>query len=121
MSDWDFLNDHRMTVGPFATSAADGFVGYFSFPLPGEARRIFCIASDGEGWQHVSVSFGKKTLRTPSWEVMASVKALFWEPEDCVVQYHPRASQYRNLHPGCLHLWRWLGGVFPEPRPEMIA
>lgn len=49
------------------------------FPLPGEARRVCCIASDQQGWQHVSVSFGE-IKAVPSWSVMTQVKDLFWEP-----------------------------------------
>jgi len=121
VSDWNFLNDHRLRSGPVPSDEIDGFNGWFHFALPGESRRICCVASDGEGWEHVSVSFGARNLRTPSWETMARVKALFWEPEQCVVQFHPRRSQYKNHHPGCLHLWRWLGGDFPEPNPKFIA
>lgn len=71
------------------------------------------------GWDHVSVSV-MNSRECPTWEEMAVVKALFWEPEDCVVQFHPPESEYVNLHPGCLHLWRWTGGAFPRPPTFMV-
>ena len=114
MSDWTFLNKHRVRTGFCSSQDSDGFNGAFKFALPGEARLIRCIASDGLGWQHVSVSLASK--KTPSWEVMCAVKDLFWEPEDWVVQFHPAHSSYVNIHPGCLHLWRCTDGrVQPIP------
>jgi len=55
------------------------------------------------GWEHVSVSCED---RTPTWDEMCMVKDAFWSEEEAVVQMHPPRSQYVNLHPYCLHLWR---------------
>jgi hypothetical protein len=46
---------------------------------------------------------------------MCFVKDLFWEPEDCVMQLHPRRSEYINNHPYVLHLWRPVRDRIPEP------
>lgn len=119
MSDWVFLNQHRAKRGMYASTPLDGFNGSFGFALPGEARMICVIASDGEGWQHVSVSFGQASPKTPSWEVMCAVKALFWEPSDWVVQFHPAETEYVNNHPGCLHMWRCTDGR-AQPTPDSI-
>lgn len=121
MSNWAFLNQHRLKSGPYASTPEDGFNGAFGFNLPGEARFIVCVCSDGMGWQHVSVSFGAGTTKTPSWEIMCQIKDLFWEPEDVVVQYHPARSQYVNCHPGCLHLWRPTSQPLPVPSPMMVG
>lgn len=118
MANWEFLNKHRIVQWLYSTPE-DGFNGAFGFNLPGEARKIFCLASDGLGWQHVSVSFGEANLKTPSWEVMSKVKDLFWEPTDWVVQFHPPVSEYVNFHPGCLHLWRCTDGR-QQPTPLAI-
>lgn len=118
MSDWKYLNQHRAKHGHFASDESYGFNGAFAINVPGEARQVFCIASDGEGWQHVSVSFGKNH-KTPSWEVMCAVKALFWEDEDIVIQLHPPRSKWINNHPGCLHLWRCTDGR-EQPMPAGI-
>lgn len=120
MSNWVFLNENRIRKGIYASTPDAGFNGAFTFMLPGEARRIYCIASDGEGWQHVSVSFGPNKS-TPSWELMCKIKELFFEDEDAVVQFHPAKSQYVNNHAGCLHLWRPTEQTVPTPPPEMVG
>lgn len=58
----EFLNKHHIRTGEYATSDDEGFNGAFTLGFEGEARRVFAIASDREGWQHVSVSFGKRNL-----------------------------------------------------------
>ena len=67
---------------------------------------------DLPAFEHVSVS---TPTRCPTWEEMCFVKALFWDDEDLVIQYHPRRSQYVNNHPNCLHMWRPIGVQIPEP------
>jgi hypothetical protein len=86
--------------------------GMFRIPNGG-AGELRVIAHDGTGvppeeahlggWEHVSVSLRD---RTPTWTEMCLIKDLFWDPEDCVLQFHPPKSQYVNCHPHCLHLWR---------------
>ena len=94
-------------------------------PLPGPgkrySRRLKIIASDGLdpatgedlGWEHVSVSLVNCNA-CPSWDEMCLVKNLFWENE-CVIQYHPPHTDYVNIHPGCLHLWRPRHSDIPMP------
>lgn len=121
MSDWKFLNRYRLTGSPMPSSPSDGFNGEFIFPIAGEARSVHCIASDGFGWQHVSVSFGISTA-TPSWDLMCKVKDLFWEEEDVVVQFHPKKSEYVNIHQGCLRMWRCTDGrEHPTPPHWMVG
>ena len=120
MSDWKFLNANRSLVPGYPVmTAAAGFNGTFYFSLPGEARRIHCLASDQAGWEHVSVSFGQISPKPPSWELMCRVKDLFWDPEEAVIQIHPPRSQWVNFHPGCLHLWRCTDGR-EQPLPPSI-
>ena len=76
------------------------------------------IASIGEGWEHVSVS---RISRCPNWAEMCQIKNLFFEPSECVVQYHPPADEYVNHHPYCLHLWRLEKGEFPMPPKELVG
>ena len=122
MSDWAFLNRHRLTTprhpheADFCSTPADGFNGFFRFTVDG--RRVKCIVSDGEGWQHVSVSCDEDR-RLPTWGMMCRIKDLFWEPEDWVIQFHPAQSQYVNNYP-CLHLWRPVGVPFPVP-PSLLV
>lgn len=99
----------RILEGPRASVKEWGNNGAFridSFTL--------VIASDGGGWEHVSVSL-PNLRRCPTWNEMCAIKAMFWDPEDVVMQLHPRASEYVSYHPYCLHLWRPTEAVIPEP------
>lgn len=114
----------RVRSGYLASDETCGNNGVFRLPLrPGEAP-LQIIASDGaiepggEAWEHVSVSLPH---RAPTWAEMCRVKALFWDEEDCVVQYHPPRSEYVNNHPHCLHLWRRPGVDFPRPPALMVG
>lgn len=68
-------------------------------------RRLYMQVSDGEGWDHVSVSLVDSD-EPPTWVEMCFVKDTFWDAEEIVVQYHPAKSKYVNFALGCLHLWR---------------
>lgn len=85
---------------------------------------FFIQASDGMGWEHVSVSlFTKKhaVQRCPTWEEMCWIKDMFWDEDDCVIQYHPAKSEYVNLHPFVLHLWKPIGQFLPIPPKIMVG
>jgi len=51
---------------------------------------------------------------------MCYIKDLFWMPEECVIQYHPPKSKYKNLHPDVLHLWRPTEVEIPLPPREFV-
>lgn len=70
------------------------------------------VWSWGGGWDHVSVSFEN---RCPTWEEMCKVKDMFFYPDECCVEYHPKESEYVNQHPYCLHIWRPQGAEMPTP------
>ena len=109
---------HRVTQGIGASDPRYGNNGAFLFPAaPGRAR-LMVSASDGDGWEHVSVS---NPVRCPTWEEMCWIKGQFWGPEDRVIQYHPPASEYVNDHPFCLHLWRPIGVELPAPPSWMVG
>lgn len=103
------------------TKVGDKF-GVFQFQSFASGRLINIIVDDGTaevmktGWEHVSVSVihGTKS-RIPTWEEMCKVKDLFWDKDDCVIQYHPPESKYINNHPNVLHLWRPIGIDIPMP------
>lgn len=111
---------YRVLGGPFGTTAADGNNGVFYVPMPHgvvASSAIFAIiASDGEGWEHVSVHV-EGLLRAPLWHEMCLVKSLFWCARDCVMQLHPPESDYVNVHPHTLHLWRPNAPDVKIPRP----
>lgn len=84
-----------------------------AFLIKYETYEVYCIASDGGGWEHVSVSYS--TTKIPSWNMMCFIKNMFWDEEDCVIQFHPPKSEYVNCHPTVLHLWRKVGTNIETP------
>ncbi len=106
---------YRVTHGRFSSDARSGNNGAFKVPFTN--KTAFIIASDGEGWEHVSVSFKD---RNPTWTEMCRIKDLFWEEDEVVLQYHPAKSEYVNRHPHCLHLWKPLTSEVPTP-PRMLV
>jgi hypothetical protein len=97
--------------------------------VPGPCgEKLGIVVSDGlpcglpaDGWEHVSVSLSRVgKARVPNWEEMCWVKNLFWDPEDCVVQFHPPKSEHVNNY-RVLHLWRSLKAEFPRPPGWMIG
>jgi len=111
-------NKFRIRNGVAASTDSDGNNGAFFVKLKA-GQSVQVIASDGMGWEHVSVS---RRDRCPTWDEMCQVKALFWDDEDCVVQFHPPRSEYINNHPFCLHLWRPTGGQqIPTPPSIMVG
>lgn len=68
------------------------------------------IVSNGQGWDHVSVTLHRKNgasiKRCPSFEEMQMIKEKIFTEEEVVFQLHPREEDYINTHPYCLHLWK---------------
>ena len=94
--------EYRIKDGSRLSSDAS-FGSNGAFLIPKDGRLLLAIASDGMGWDHVSVSLKN---RVPSWEEMQFVKNLFWNEEETVMQFHPKKSEYVNNHPYCLHMWK---------------
>lgn len=113
------VEKYRVRDGRLSSSRHHGNNG--AFLLPGLTRPLNTTVSDGEEWEHVSVSLGPTSTETPTWAEMCYVKDLFWGHDECVVQYHPAREDYRNLHHGCLHLWRPTAVKLPRPSPGMVA
>lgn len=110
-------NQYRVRRGPFASDESDGNNGAFFVPQrKGAPLKVIC--SDGEGWEHVSVSLPD---RCPTWEEMCRIVALFWDDDDCVMQLHPPRAQWISNHPYCLHLWRPIGQSIPLPPSVMVG
>lgn len=110
---------YRVTKGQYGTSARDGNNGHFDFQLSNGVC-IHTVASDGLGWEHVSVSLSHHH-RCPWWPEMMAVKRLFWDDDDWVVEYHPAQTAYVNCHPYCLHLWRPVGEPLPTPPSYLVG
>lgn len=111
-------NEYRLkTPGhPLSSTDDDGNNGAFFVPF--DSYEFTVIASDGMGWEHVSISLKN---RCPNWKEMCHMKNLFWDKQDCVVQYHPSESEYVNNHEYTLHLWRSSKEKFPMPDSILIG
>jgi len=106
-----YLEKGRMA---FPRSPKGSMYGYFHVAGAGETLAV--ISSGPDEWEHVSVS---TTSRIPTWGEMKKVKELFWDDEECVIQYHPPRSEYVDIHPYVLHLWKPPFEVARPPR-ELI-
>lgn len=105
--------------------------GWFVFNGP-LGRQLRAMASDEEGWDHVSVSLSPpyNEKSAPTWEEMEWIKRQFFEPEECAYQLHPPLDQYEDgstamrrtgrpmVH--VLHLWRCQSVPVPMPPREFI-
>ncbi len=115
----------RLTDGPMRTTAHDGNNGVFVVPSASQAGwNLYAIASDGDGWEHVSVQAiavdGKPRSRVPTWREMCQIKETFWADEACCYQLHPPKSEYVNCHPSVLHIWRNPTQPVPRPPAEFV-
>lgn len=89
--------------------------GIFSFMT--DRGEIHVVASNGDGWDHVSVSC---EYRCPSWEEMEWVKRLFFEEWETAMQLHVPPAEHININPRVLHLWRPHNALIPRPPAEMV-
>lgn len=109
----EILNAPRVVV---VNKSYDGFNG--AIHMPDWVGSI--VVSWGGGWEHVSVSPFKHHI-TPSWDDMCYIKNLFWNEDECAVQYHPPKFQYVNNMPNCLHLWKPAGHDVEMPPSIMVG
>lgn len=92
-------------------------VFWLSSCIDGAPMRV--IASDGGGWDHVSVS---RKNRCQNWLEMEQVKRAFFEDDETAMQLHVPPADHRSLHEFCLHLWRPNEGrEIPRPPALMVA
>lgn len=54
-------------------------------------------------WEHVIMT---PMYRCPKYEEMCKLKDIFWNTDEIALQVHPPKSEYINIHPYALHLWR---------------
>ena len=120
MKDLHTLDNYRLKDGE-KRLGLHGNRGNGVFKVFVGGRSFQVIATDGLGWDHVSVTpWNQKRQSCPTWEEMCAIKDMFFEPEETVVQYHPPHSEYVNNHPYCLHLWRPTDQEIPRPPKELV-
>lgn len=117
-------NQYRIVTGRFKSDETIGNNGTFKIPSPTSSKNrrfLFILASDGYGWEHVSVSakIGESEILIPYWNEMEYIKNIFWDQDDIVIQYHPKKEEYVNFA-NCLHMWRPIDIELPTP-PIMLV
>lgn len=120
MKDLRYLDQFRR---PFQGFMGDEHNGLFLIEIENKIFR--CISSDGDNWDHVSVTIltktGEPVKRCPKWNEMCIIKELFFEDDEEVMQLHPKKEDYVNVHPYCLHLWRPQQEKIPTPPSYMVG
>lgn len=99
-------------------SPGDEGNGAFQVKSKIDGTTLFVIASNGGGWDHVSVSHRK---RVPNWYEMEQIKALFFYDDETCMQLHVPTSDHINNHPNVLHLWRPQDVEIPRPPAIMVG
>ena len=89
---------------------------YFFHPVTQKRWLVFFTVQFG--WEHCSVGSDTKT---PDWDVMCRVKNIFWNEDECCVEYHPKAEDYVNMHEHTLHIWKKQDYEFPMPPSIMVG
>jgi len=125
------IDAFRVVSGPYRSDRDGKPTGMFLLPMGnGSPLRLCVLADDGRstGWEHVSVSLQVRRSKhwatapgdmLPTWQNMHAVKEFWWSEEECVLQFHPPASQYVN-HGPVLHLWRQVGINHPTPPQTLV-
>ena len=111
----EILQQPRLQV---LRTGEDGGQGLMMLDYKNPNKAAFVVWSNGGGWDHVSVSWPN---RCPTWEEMCMAKRTFFYPEEVCVEYHPPQSEYVNVHPYCLHLWRLQQPGMPLPPSWMVG
>lgn len=119
MKDLNTLNAFRKVAKEVEIAGCKGDSGNGVFEVRVGAKWFWVIASNGGGWEHVSVS-PVSGNGVPTWKDMCAIKEMFFEDEEEVMQIHPKKSEYVNLHKNCLHLWRPIDVEMPTPPIIMV-
>jgi len=116
----EHLNRYRVVIRDY--ERGDHGNGAFAIPSPIDGQTLSVIASDGGGWDHVSVS---RSTRCPNWPEMEHIRRLFFQDTEAVMQLHPPIADYVDGrtygHPYCLHLWRPQRADIPRPPKWMVG
>lgn len=113
----EILKDGRLKVLSHETEG-DDFRIRANLTDPVTRKTWFVIFTNGFGWEHMSIS---SPSRTPDWDTMCLAKSVFWDDDECCVEYHPRKEDYVNMHEHCLHIWKPLLEKLPIPPSIMVG
>lgn len=79
--------------------------GFDSFEVKAMGNEFNVVASIEPNQEHISITLRHKK-RIPTWEEMKAIKDIFFDAEEECYQVFPKKSEYVNLHPYCMHIWR---------------
>jgi len=124
------LDRYRLPTSPPGADYGAFLIPYAADRLHLSALNVISSGHDTEhGWEHVSVSIAPQSpygllvpsiKRCPTWNEMNPIKNLFWEPEETVVQFHPKASEYVNNNEYVLHMWKKIGEEYELPPKQCV-
>lgn len=127
------LNQYRSRaveakMGLNSVDEHDDYFGMFFIKVPGHPQPLKVAASrfrdkdpvsnSNPPWNHVSIS---RNNRCPTWEEMCSIKDIFFDKDEAVMQLHPAEKDYVNNHRFCLHIWQPVFEVIPLPPSIMVG
>lgn len=112
----EILSDRRHIYSDKVQIGNDGLKGYMNV----DRTDMTFVASWGGGWEHVSVAPLKKN-KIPTWEMMCTVKDVFFKEDEAVIQIHPPKTEYVNMMTNCLHLWRPIDKGLVLPPSFMVG
>lgn len=116
MRDLQHLNRWREMKPPHGW-AGDETCGMFWIPSPVDSSPMRILASQGEGWDHVSVS---RKNRLPNWKEMDHIYRMFFKEDEVAIHFHVPEKQKVNFMPTCLHLWRCQSETPKLPPIELV-
>jgi hypothetical protein len=120
--DWTHLDPLRIVNGKFRSEPGERFGAFFVRDGKTILRVTATAGMTQYPWEHASVcALAYDGERQPTWREMCLVKSLFWDPEECVVQFHPPESKYVNVHPNVLHIWKPWGEPIATPPKELVG
>lgn len=119
MRNLNTLDKYRLVRKEIEIYGVRGDEGNGCFEVKIGAKWFFVIASNGGGWEHVSVS-PSRGKNIPTWNEMCKIKEMFFEDEEEAIQIHPKKSEYIMAYPYCQHLWRPTDGELVKPPREFV-
>ena len=117
LSELDQYRDKSKAVIKRFGCTGDDNGGVFWVKSPTDGSNMRIIASNGLGWDHVSVCHMR---RVPNWLEMQKVAILFFLDNEACMQLHVPPRDHINLHDKVLHLWRPHDTAIPLPPKEFV-
>lgn len=114
------MRDTTVHLEPFRVDGF-GMNGRVRLTCETSHRVLWIQSSDGEGWEHVSVSVLDDQTLCPTWAEMHWVKRQFWKDTETVLQIHPPQCEYvKGKDIEVLHLWRQIDKEFCLPDRSLL-